>query len=88
MDTEPQIRFQELVKFYYHLAPGGYLGIHDLHEHMSQQDSEHGYGWPYGRLPREIIQWVQDDELRVFHFPTPRGITFFYKTNPTDFRWK
>lgn len=86
LDSEPNLRFNELIRFFPYLKPGGYFGIHDLHRHLSQVDSEHGYGWPYGPMPQEIIQWIKEDKLRVVSFPTPRGLSFFYKPREDDFR--
>jgi len=89
LDTEPQTRFAELIKFYDSLAPGGFVFIHDLHRHMHQvPNEEHGFGWPYGLLPKQIEQWVAEDKLRPFHFNTPRGLTGFYKPHPEDYKWK
>jgi predicted O-methyltransferase YrrM len=87
LDSEPEFRFKELVKFYPNLKPGGYIFIHDLHRHLSQQDNkEHGFGWPYGKLPEEIVNWIAEDKLRCFSFPTPRGLTGFYKPTEEDYR--
>lgn len=88
LDTEPQIRFQELIKFYPYLEEGGYVFIHDLNGHMSQHPNEQFFGWPFGTLPKEIINLVQNDAVRPFHFATPRGFTAFYKPRPTDFKWR
>lgn len=87
LDSEPQYRFGELVKFFPHLKPGGYVFIHDLHRHMSQQPNEKFFGWPFGALPTEIENWVKDGQLRPFHFPTPRGFMGFYKPDPRDYKW-
>ena len=88
LDTEPDIRFAEFVRFYPYLKPGGYIFIHDLHRHMSQT-TVHGksFGFPFGRLPKEFIQWVRTGELRSFHLPTPRGLAGFYKVDPRDYDW-
>lgn len=88
LDTEPQTRFSELVKFYPHLEPGGFVFIHDLHQHMHQvPNEEHGFAWPYGPLPEEVKELVRQDKLRPFHFETPRGLTGFYKVHPNDYVW-
>jgi len=80
LDTEPQTRFSELVKFWQYLDPGGYLFIHDLHRHMGQVgETEHGLNWPFGSVPEQIKTWIKNDEMRLFHFGTPRGLTGFYK---------
>lgn len=88
LDTEPQTRFAELVKFYPFLAPGGYVFIHDLHPHMHQiPNEEHGFAWPYGRIPKQMSALVNEGNLRPFHFRTPRGFTGFYKVANDDYKW-
>lgn len=88
LDTEPQTRFSEAVRFIGNLAVGGFVFIHDLHRHMGQEaNAEHGFAWPFGPIPEQIKQWVKDDILRPFHFSTPRGLTGFYKTSPEDYKW-
>lgn len=88
LDTEPQTRFAELIKFYDYLTPGGFVFIHDLHQHMHQiPNEEHGFAWPYGKLPDEIKNLVKTGQLRPFHFETPRGLTGFYKVHPDDYKW-
>lgn len=89
LDSEPEFRFAELVKFFPSLRPGGFVFIHDLHRHMSQAETEgQAFGWPYGALPQQIKDWVKDDELRPIHFPTPRGFMGFYKPALDDFKWR
>ena len=89
LDTEPQLRFEELVRFYDYICPGSFVFIHDLHRHMGQMpNAEHGFAWPWGPLPHQIKQWVRDDKLRPFHFATPRGLTGFYKVADEDYVWK
>lgn len=92
LDTEPNIRFKEFVKFYRNLKQGGFLFIHDLHRHMSQgvknsdhPDYEH---WPFGELPSFIKNCVVSGECVLFHFPTPRGLVGFYKKSPEDYHFK
>lgn len=89
LDTEPQTRFEELKIFVEHnLDPGGYIFIHDLHRHMHQiPNEEHGFAWPFGPIPPEVKSWVQNDILRPMHFPTPRGLTGFYKPTKDDYKW-
>lgn len=89
LDTEPQLRFAELVRFYDYVLPGGFIFIHDLNGHMGQVDnSEHGFAWPWGRLPNVIKDYVRRDMLRPFHFATPRGLTGFYKVDEqVDYKW-
>ena len=88
LDTEPQTRFAELVKFYKNLEEGGFVFIHDLHQHMHQIPNEdHGYAWPFGKIPQEMAEFVRTGKLRPFHFPTPRGLTGFYKPHTNDYDW-
>ncbi len=88
LDTEPQTRFGELVRFFDYLAEGGFVFIHDLHRHMHQIHTEgHEFAWPYGKIPFPMQQWVQSGQLRPFHFSTPRGLTGFYKVSPDDYKW-
>lgn len=88
LDTEPQTRFAELEKFYDVVEPGGFIFIHDLHRHMHQIPNEdHGFAWPFGLVTDFINEKVKNDELRPFHFSTPRGLTGFYKVHPDDHKW-
>lgn len=88
LDTEPQTRFAELLKFFPFLEPGGFVFIHDLHQHMHQvENTEHGFAWPYGRIPFEMRALVLQEKLRPFHFESPRGLTGFYKPHPEDYQW-
>lgn len=89
LDTEPQTRFAELLKFYPALNEGGYLFIHDLHPHMHQiPNEEHGFAWPYGLIPKAMAELVKSGKLRPMHFKTPRGLTGFYKVDTTtDYKW-
>lgn len=89
LDTEPQTRFAELIKFFDALKPGGFVFIHDLHRHMHQiPNQEHGFAWPYGVIPEEMKDLIKNDRLRPFHFTTPRGLTGFYKPSPEDYDWR
>lgn len=88
LDTEPQTRFAELIKFYPFLKDGGYVFIHDLHRHMHQiTNNEHGFAWPFGKIPKEMARLVKDGKLRPFHFSSPRGLTGFYKAGKGDYQW-
>ena len=92
LDTEPNIRFAELVKFYPYLVEGGYAFIHDLPPNLTQgnlnPDHPEYASWPFGNLPKEILHWVWEDKLRVIHFPNPRGMVGFYKAKEDDYKWK
>ena len=87
-DTEPQTRFSEMIRYDNYLKEGGYCFIHDLHRHMGQMpNEEHGFAWPWGKIPEKIIDWVKKDYYRPFHFSTPRGLAGFYKVSKDDYKW-
>lgn len=89
LDTEPQLRFNEFIRFWDNLEDGGYLFIHDLHRHMHQiENKEHGFAWPFGLVPAFINALIDSGAVRLFHFPTPRGITGFYKVHHEDYKKK
>lgn len=89
LDTEPQTRFEELIKFYDSLEEGGFILIHDLHRHMHQiPNEEHGFAWPYGPIPEAMKLLIKSGKLRPFHFSTPRGLTGFYKVSKSDYKWE
>lgn len=91
LDSEPQLRFAELVKFYPYLKEGGYILIHDLFGHLGQVDiinpdhAEFKF-WPWGELPEEIVTWLKTDKLRVMPLPAPRGMVLFYKPREDDYK--
>ena len=89
LDTEPDLRYAELVKFYNNLKPGGFIFIHDLHRHMSQTvvQGDRPFGWPFGPIPDSVKEKVKNMQLRPFHFTTPRGFTGFYKEHEGDYKW-
>jgi len=83
LDSEPDIRFDELVKFYNHLIPGGFVFIHDLHPHLGLEGLKlNGMeNWPYGDFRKKFGHLIQDHSLQTFTFRTPRGLTIFQKTD-------
>lgn len=89
IDTEPNIRFQELVNFYTNLIPGGFVGIHDLPRNFCQGNINPDHpeipSWPFGPLPQKIRWWLKDRSLVPFHLPTPRGMVWFYKPRGDDY---
>lgn len=92
LDTEPQTRFAELVKFYPYLEEGGFIFIHDLHQHLHQEvehypDHPNEPYWPFGPLPKELKDLVNSGKLRPIHFKTPRGLAGFYKVDARDYKW-
>jgi len=90
LDSEPQIRFQELIKMFPYLKEGGYILIHDLFGHLGQggpinPDHPDIPNWPFGTLPEEIKNWLKEDALRVIPLPAPRGLVLLYKTRKEDY---
>ena len=75
LDTEPHMRFNELIRFWYGIKPGGFVGIHDLGCHLGQTGKEINgmVDWPFGTLPEKIKILMHLGELTNFHFKTPRG---------------
>lgn len=89
LDTEPQTRFAEFLRYLPFVDEGGFIFIHDLHRHMHQiPNEEHGFAWPYGVIPHGITQLVKDGAIRPFHFSTPRGLTGFYVVAKDDYKWE
>lgn len=86
LDTEPDLRFGEMERFYPHLAPGGFVGIHDLPRSFCQNRVVDGQeGWPFGPFPERLARLVRAGELSPFHLPNPRGCVFFYKRHRMDY---
>ena len=75
LDTEPQTRFAEFLKFWSSLKPGGFIAIHDLNPHMGQtgQTVNDMLDWPFGTMPDEMKK-ILKNECQNFHFETPRGL--------------
>jgi len=91
LDSEPDIRFKELKRFYPFLKEGGFAFIHDTPRTLCQgnfnPDHPHLKSWPFGDMLPEIQSLVQDCDLQVAQFGTPRGLTMFYKTHPNDYKF-
>jgi len=88
LDTEPQTRFAEFLKFYPYLDEGGYMFIHDLGRELQQKEIPgQAFAWPFGVIPPEMKQLMVDGKIRPFHFSTPRGLSGFYKTHPLDYKY-
>lgn len=92
-DTEPSLRFQEVIKYFPFLTNGGYLVIHDLFGHLGQggpinPDHPDIPNWPFGTLPEEIKNWLKEDKLRVMPLPDTRGMCLFYKPAKEDYAVK
>ena len=92
LDTEPQTRFAEMVRYDGYLDTGGFLFIHDLNRHMGQvgQNPDHPDEkfWPWGEIPEAMKALVTSGKYRPMHFDTPRGLTGFYKVKADDYIWE
>lgn len=88
-DTEPELRFDEVIRFYPYIDDGGYIFIHDLPRNMTQgninPDHKEIQSWPFGNLPKQIQDWVDNGDLRPFTFPGGRGLWGFYKKHKEDY---
>lgn len=91
VDTVPEERFKQIIQFYPFLEEGGYMFMHDAPYNLCQgninPDHPEFKSWPYGDIPKEIETWVQDDKLRPFFFPNPRGFMGLYKVRPDEYKW-
>lgn len=87
LDTEPQTRFAELERFFPHLAPGGYVGIHDLPRSFCQGNTVNGMEhWPFGPVGPFFQHLLKSGQLVKFHLPNPRGCVFFYRPLIEDYK--
>jgi len=91
LDSEPEIRYREFIKFYPYLKAGGFAFIHDLPRGFCKGninlDHPEIKDWPYGPVPKEINDWLKDGDLVKWHFPTPRDMCGFYKPHLADYRY-
>lgn len=89
LDTEPDLRFAELVKFYPYLDERGYIFIHDAPFGLCQgnvnPDHPDFKSWPFGDVPDEMKKLLGGGDLVNFYFPNPRGMAGFYKPGKDDF---
>ncbi len=84
LDSEPQFRFDEFLKFWPRLKDGGFIVIHDLHPSLGlHSETYHGmFSWPYGDFRPKLGPLMGDFQVQVMHFPTPRGLTLFQRIDP------
>lgn len=84
LDSEPQLRFDEFVKYFPLVTQGGLIIIHDLHPSMGHHgQTYHGqYDWPYGFWANKLSSYVEKNFVQIIHAPNPRGMTIFQKTKP------
>lgn len=91
LDSEPDIRFKELRRFYPNVRGGGFIFIHDTPRSLCQGNFNPDHptykSWPFGDMLPEIKEWVRSGELVPFTFGTPRGLIGFYKVHKDDYRW-
>lgn len=91
LDTELNLRFKELVRFYPSLNDGGIALIHDMPINFCQgninSDHPEFKNWPVGDIPIEVNKLIKDDRLRSIHFKTARGLVGFYKTQKGEYQW-
>jgi len=82
LDSEPNLRFDEFLKFWPFLRDGGFIIIHDLNESIGHSDNVHNgmYDWPYGDFRDKIGSFILSHQVQTIAFPTPRGLTMFQKT--------
>lgn len=90
LDSEPNIRWAELERFYPHLKPGGFIGIHDVPPSMCQNnvnlDHPEIKSYPFGDIPPLMKELIQTGKLVKFHMPNPRGSVWFYKPKEEDYQ--
>lgn len=81
LDSEPQHRFDELLRYWSFLDPGGFIIIHDLSEQMGHhgQIINEEFDWPYGDYRKKLSILIRNHEVQTMHFPTPRGLTIMQK---------
>ena len=82
LDTEPSYRFDELVRFYRYVQPGGFIIIHDLHGHLGLIRGRFGRIKPssFGDFREKFGDLLKEHHLQTVSFPTPRGLVMFQKT--------
>ena len=89
LDTEINIRFHEVVKFYPFLDEGGYVFIHDmprnLYEGNVNTDHPEIPSWPRNLMPEEFNKLTNNHHLKAFYFGGARGLLGLYKPHREDF---
>jgi predicted O-methyltransferase YrrM len=85
LDTEPHLRFDELVRFYPSINYGGIILIHDLGVNLSVNFDtmiNNMYNWPFGDFRTRLGDLILKNELTIFNIRTPRGLTIMQKFDP------
>lgn len=90
LDSEPHLRFDEFVKFWPMVKPGGFIAIHDLHPNLghSGQTVNGMFCWPFGDFREKLGAYIKNGEVSVFNFHSPRGFTLFQKTEIDFASWQ
>jgi len=83
LDSEPQLRFDEFLRFWPDLVPGGLILIHDLDRRFGHHGQVHHgtYDWPYGDFRLKLGELIGNLELQFITPPSPRGLTVFQKVD-------
>lgn len=86
LDSEPQYRFDEFVRFWPKVVEGGLIAIHDLHHKLGRSNltykgMEH---WPYGDWEPKLGRYVRNFDVQMIHLPNPRGMVLMQKTRAAD----
>lgn len=86
LDSEPQLRFDEFIKFWPMLKPGGFIIIHDLHPNLGHHGQVfHGeLDWPWGDFRLKLGSYIKNFDVQMVSFPTPRGCTMFQKNHDNN----
>jgi predicted O-methyltransferase YrrM len=71
LDSEPQTRYAELVRFFGSMQNRGIFAIHDLRWPNSNPD--------FGVVPPKMQKWLDSGELQVVSFWTYHNVTIFQK---------
>ena len=81
LDTEPSMRFDELVRFYPNVAPGGFIIIHDLHPHLglTVKNLADTQDVGFGDFRKKFGDLLEEHSLQTISLPAPRGLTIFQK---------
>jgi predicted O-methyltransferase YrrM len=81
LDSEPQLRFDEFIKFWPMVKPGGFIMIHDLHPNLGHHGQVYynELDWPYGFFVPKLGSYIKSHEVQTISLPTPRGCTLFQK---------
>jgi predicted O-methyltransferase YrrM len=87
LDSEPQLRFNEFLRFWANVRPGGFIFIHDLDRklgHSGQmvkfnESLPPEYDWPYGDFLPKLGNYIKGYLVQTLSFETPRGLTIFQK---------